>query len=117
MKYTMLKVREDDVTAIRCLMTERRKERTHAAASKRYRTKVAQFLHTNEEFIRDKVRRNPKTLWIWGQIVTQELIMWADIAKPVAKDEFSAMCKRRGFTLAQRRFLEYGLEQIGLKDW
>jgi hypothetical protein len=117
MKFVTLKVREDDLTAVRGFIAICRKERRHIALSKRYRRRAAHFLNTNGDWVRAKIKRNPKTAFHWNQIVTQELIMWADIAVPVSKDEFECMCKRRGFSRAQKQFLVDGLTAIGLKGW
>jgi hypothetical protein len=117
MKFITLKVREDDLIAVRDLMVERSKERKRLVLSQRYIDKIVKFLAANENMVLAKIKRNPKTAFHWNQLVTQELIMWADITKPVGKDEFKDMCRRRGFNRAQKQFLEDGLDLIGLKDW
>jgi hypothetical protein len=117
MKFTTLKVREDDLVAVRELIATRRKERKRLILSKRYIGKITDFLTTNEDWVRARIKRNPSATFRWRQLVRQELIMWADIAVPVNKDEFEQMCKRRGFSRSQKQFLENGLLAAGLKDW
>jgi hypothetical protein len=116
-EYTTLKVRKDDVKAVREFLAERRRQRAHDKAVKRYLAKAYKFLNANNDRRLAYVKRRPKTEFHWCHIMDQELAMWASLARLVKKDEYIDMCARRGFGPAQRRFLEEGLESIGLKGW
>jgi len=52
----------------------------------------------------------------WSQLVWQEIVMYISLDKQVVDDnELCWICRRRGFTRYQRRFLKQALCHIGLR--
>jgi hypothetical protein len=58
----------------------------------------------------------PESVWSWGQLVWQELVMWNQIGKPVNNADMDFMIRRRSFTPYQRDFLIEGLTHLKLWD-
>jgi len=119
MEYITLKVRKDDAKAVRAFIAERRKEWERVANSRRYRDRITFLLKDRIDWLQSKIDRSRdkgQAVLQW-QLVVQELMMWADIATPVSKDDYRFICSRRGFTRTQRKFLEEALKFVHLKDW
>ena len=51
----------------------------------------------------------------WSQLVWQEITMFISLDKQVDDSELRWICRRRGFTRHQRRFLKRALCHVGLR--
>lgn len=60
---------------------------------------------------------DPMIVFKWNQLVWQEILMWNSLDEQVTQSDFLFICDRRGFSLAQRRYLEEMLEFMNLKGW
>lgn len=53
----------------------------------------------------------------WNHFLWQEIVMWSRLGGEVSLEEFRDMCRRRGFSTAQRSYLIEMLEFMDLKGW
>lgn len=60
---------------------------------------------------------DPMIVFKWNQLMWQEILMWNSLGEMVTQSDFLFICDRRGFSLAQRRYLEEMLEFMKLKGW
>lgn len=121
-KYINIRVRKDDAVHVRAFIKERQDERTKAIRSKQCVKRLQDFWNARLDYINADIRRVRGDAGInhgfsWTQLVVQELTMWAAIAKPVTYQEYRLICKRRGFTTKQRKFIRDALKYAGLKGW
>lgn len=65
-------------------------------------------------WLQEQADKDEKGLFYWGQLVNQEISMWASIAKKFTMDEVDALVKMRGFNEVQKQYLIDHAKLMGL---